>query len=452
MIVAAAAAAPFLGLCGLLLLLRLWSYLCRNRTIGFFHPYAASGGGGERVLFCALQALPTTAHVVIYLGDAISAAQLLEDAHHRFNFEISDVKCKIDVVHLQYRHLLEAKYYPRFTLLGQSLGTLLVGLEAFVRHPVAVWIDTTGCAFTYPCAWLGGARVVTYTHYPTISMEMLGVVARRDVSYNNSADVAGSALKSMAKLWYYRCFAFLYGRVGAFADVVMVNSGWTFNHIRQLWRRTQPVVVYPPCGSASFEAFPLPGRAANALSVSQFRPEKDHSLQLAAAKLLIEAHPDVVAKTNFKLVLLGSCRGAEDEARVAALRAECAKLGITSRVEFVVNAPYAQLKSYLATSLIGLHTMRNEHFGIGVVEMMAAGMVVIAHNSGGPAEDIVKPGTGFLATSAQEYADRMFQVLTSKENELVQADARLSSRRFTDEVFQDAFLAAMAPVLEDLEP
>jgi hypothetical protein len=33
--------------------------------------------------------------------------------------------------------------------------------------------------------------------------------------------------------------------------------------------------------------------------------------------------------------------------------------------------------------------MWNEHFGIGVVELMAAGVVTIAHNSGGPKMDIV---------------------------------------------------------------
>ncbi|EQC42690.1 hypothetical protein SDRG_00417 [Saprolegnia diclina VS20] len=446
-VVAGVVAAPFAALLLVLLLLRAYNATRQDRVLGFFHPYAASGGGGERVLFCALQALPTTTHVVIYVGDAISATTLLEDAHHRFNFKVTDVKCHVDVVHLRYRHLLEAKYYPRFTLLGQSLGSMLVGLEAFLRCPVAVWIDTTGCAFTYPCAWLGGARVVTYTHYPTISMDMLSVVARRDVTYNNSADVAGSALKSQAKLAYYRFFAFLYKCVGSFATVVMVNSSWTHNHIKQLWTHTAPLVVYPPCGSTGFEAYPLPGRDAIALSVGQFRPEKDHTLQLAALARLVHDHAELVRSTNFKLVLLGSCRGADDEARVQALRDECARLGLESYVEFVVNAPFAQLEAYLAKSLIGLHTMRNEHFGIGIVEMMAAGVVVIAHNSGGPAADIVKPGTGYLATTADEYAANMHRVLTTADNTDMQADARASSRRFSDDVFREAFLAALTPVL-----
>ena len=45
----------------------------------------------------------------------------------------------------------------------------------------------------------------------------------------------------------------------------------------------------------------------------------------------------------------------------------------------------------MARGHIGLHTMWCEHFGISVVEMMAAGLVMIAHDSGGPRMDIVNP-------------------------------------------------------------
>lgn len=40
--------------------------------------------------------------------------------------------------------------------------------------------------------------------------------------------------------------------------------------------------------------------------------------------------------------------------------------------------------------MIGIHTMEYEHFGIALVEMMAAGLITIAHNSAGPAMDIIK--------------------------------------------------------------
>lgn len=74
------------------------------------------------------------------------------------------------------------------------------------------------------------------------------------------------------------------------------------------------------------------------LSVGQFRPEKDHPLQVRAFARFLRAQAEAT-KTGagkkkgaaVKLVLLGSCRGPEDEARVAALRRLVAEEGIEVR-------------------------------------------------------------------------------------------------------------------------
>lgn len=77
--------------------------------------------------------------------------------------------------------------------------------------------------------------------------------------------------------------------VGRSADVIMVNSTWTEAHINKLW--CQPMsthCVYPPCGVDDLIAIP---RFSNNIeekglikivSVGQFRPEKNHPLQLRA--------------------------------------------------------------------------------------------------------------------------------------------------------------------------
>lgn len=102
-------------------------------------------------------------------------------------------------------------------------------------------------------------------------------------------------------------------------------------------------------------------------------------------------------------------------------------------VEFVVNAPLGDLRQLLGRALLGVHTMWNEHFGIGIVEMMvrwlcvlavrrcsildpqAAGVLPVAHNTGGPRADIVTHGvTGFLAAEPAEYADAFVAVLDDK--------------------------------------
>ena len=99
--------------------------------------------------------------------------------------------------------------------------------------------------------------------------------------------------------------------------------------------------------------------------------------------------------------------------------------------------------------------MWNEHFGIGVVEMMAGGVLTIAHNSGGPRSDIVvRHGgvpTGMLAATAAEYAQALEAAFTPGALPLraITAAARASVTRFADEAFQLQFSACLIRLLSD---
>ena len=59
--------------------------------------------------------------------------------------------------------------------------------------------------------------------------------------------------------------------------------------------------------------------------------------------------------------------------------------------------------------------MKHEHFGIAVVELMASGMITVAHNSAGPRLDIIGGSpkeVGFLAESPDEFANQVYKSLT----------------------------------------
>lgn len=60
--------------------------------------------------------------------------------------------------------------YPVATMLFQSLGSIVVGIECLCRLSPDIYIDTIGAAFTYPLLrWFSTTRVVAYVHYPIIS-------------------------------------------------------------------------------------------------------------------------------------------------------------------------------------------------------------------------------------------------------------------------------------------
>ena len=68
---------------------------------------------------------------------------------------------------------------------------------------------------------------------------------------------------------------------------------------------------------------------------------------------------------------------------------------------------------------------------------MAAGLLTIAHNSGGPKSDIVEPGiTGYLAVTAEEYANAIHHALTLKDTTEMRRKAQASATRFSDQVFE----------------
>lgn len=68
---------------------------------------------------------------------------------------------------------------------------------------------------------------------------------------------------------------------------------------------------------------------------------------------------------KLKLILVGSCRHIEDQQRVESLKLEAQKLQIDANVEWKLNVSFKELQEEFSKAMIGLHTMWNEHFGIG---------------------------------------------------------------------------------------
>ncbi|XP_074073297.1 GDP-Man:Man(3)GlcNAc(2)-PP-Dol alpha-1,2-mannosyltransferase [Macrotis lagotis] len=426
-----------------------------QKVVAFFHPYCNAGGGGERVLWCALRALQKKYHeaaYVVYTGDEnVTDEQILADALRRFNIKLDH---PVKFVFLRKLYLVEASLYPHFTLLGQSLGSIFLGWEALWKCVPDIYIDSMGYAFTLPLfKYLGGCKVGSYVHYPTISTDMLSVVRNKNAKFNNASFISENSFLSQVKLIYYYFFAIIYGLVGSCSDLVMVNSTWTLNHILALWKvQSCCRIVYPPCDVNTFLDIPLHEKQmtseATIVSIGQFRPEKNHSLQIKAFAKLLEEMATKNAP-SLKLILIGGCRNRDDENRVKELKKLCEALGVQDNVEFQINVPFEEFKYYLSKATIGLHTMWNEHFGIGIVECMAAGTIILAHNSGGPKLDIVVPYegniTGFLAESEEDYAETMAHILFMSPEERLQIrkNARQSVSRFSDEEFEVAFLSAM---------
>lgn len=157
---------------------RRWYGVAEGATVvGFFHPFCAGGGGGERVLWRAVHTLSrlreekdTPLHVLIYTGDVgMTPEDILSGVARQFEISIDPAALPVSFVYLRRRGLLDASLYPVLTMLAQSVASVVLAAEALLRGTPDVFVDTTGFAFSFPVAWLAGCSVGAYVHYPTIS-------------------------------------------------------------------------------------------------------------------------------------------------------------------------------------------------------------------------------------------------------------------------------------------
>ena len=331
---------------------------------------------------------------------------MFPDAHsvqNRFNIRLNPPT--IVFVYLSTRHYVLSTTYPHFTLLGQSLGSLILAYDAFSLLVPDIFIDTMGYAFTLAFCKFLFPTIPTgaYVHYPTISTDMLGSLDAETGKGLNAG--TGKGLKGALKRRYWHIFAWMYSWVGGNVDVVMTNSSWTQGHIRSLWgpqrakrhKTSEIEVVFPPVAVEELErAIEISisseeKREPALLYVAQFRPEKNHVLILRAFAQMLETEKAQAsdAVKGAKLVLVGSVRDSEDATRVYNLRLLAHELKIKDQVEFLCDAPWSNILQWLRKSWVGVNGMWNEHFGIGVVEYQAAGLISVVNDSGGPKYDIL---------------------------------------------------------------
>ena len=233
----------------------------------------------------ATQARWPKAICAVYTGDHdIDRSVVISTVKNRFSIVLRQET--LQFIYLTHRKFVLANNYPYFTLLGQSLGSLVLAYEAFHLLVPDIFIDTMGYAFAVAfCKYLfPSIPTAAYVHYPTISTDMLDSLSDTTGTKGVNAGT-GTGWKGWAKKQYWHLFARVYGWVGRQIDVVMCNSTWTRNHISQLWKRRssawQPSIVYPPCPVEELSARVKVDKDSESkrqnvmLYIAQFRPEKN---------------------------------------------------------------------------------------------------------------------------------------------------------------------------------
>ncbi|MEZ5393019.1 MAG: glycosyltransferase [Bryobacterales bacterium] len=208
----------------------------------------------------------------------------------------------------------------------------------------------------------------------------------------------------------------------------LANSTFIAGKIREV-HGIESQVVYPPV-PGGFPAIPWSEKEQGFASIGRIHPTKRWT---AAVQIL-----DKVRKRGFAITL--SIIGLPDSAgELAALRA-AQKTRPWLRLHCAV--PRGEMVRIVASKRYGLHLMEEEHFGIGVAELMRAGCIPFVHDSGGPPE-IIGGHSELAFRSDEDAVEKICAVLASEalqQSLLARLEPQrelFSEQRFMDEIRQE---------------
>ena len=217
---------------------------------------------------------------------------------------------------------------------------------------------------------------------------------------------------------------------------LLTNSRYMANVVQDAYG-VRPQVVHPPVDTRGFADVPWAEREAGFLTVGRLAPYKNVEATIRVVDGLRERGHDVHQH------VVGP---AYDDAYAREIESMAADRGY---VHLEGELPRDELVELVSRHRYGLHGKRNEHFGMVVAELAAAGAVPFVPDSGGQREIVEAPAHQSYATPA-DAVDRIDRVLSDSD---LQARLRTGpgeiERRFGRERFRETVREIVADALAE---
>ncbi len=207
-------------------------------------------------------------------------------------------------------------------------------------------------------------------------------------------------------------------------NLLLANSSFVAGAVRAT-HRIEATVLFPPVTS-EFPDVPWEERKAAVVAIGRIHSAKRWEMAVAIVEeLRRRGHP-------LALTLIGHRDDPEYLSRLDRLAA--------TRPWFRVfnNLSRDELKAEVARHRYAIHTMENEHFGMAPAELLRAGCLLFAHNSGGPVE-ILGGEERLLFDDVASAVDKLESVLRSAALAAeLRAHVDEQRRLFSTEAFCDS--------------
>src|SRR6266496_6059892 len=329
------------------------------------HPRLSVKGGGERVAIHSILAATKAGHEVTLVSEQFDEASFEEFYGCPGLFD-----------------KVNRSYYPHFKPL---LGPRVLLYQRLAYH----WFRIRG--------------IVSRDSFDIVlSTQDIGYVPSTRtpvVQYCYFPEYFSHLQSSTSPIWrpYYQLASSYYRNRVHRVRILLSVSDFTRGFVDRKWGRDS-TTVYPPCPVEAYsELSRMQPRENLVVTVGRIVPEKRFHLFVELARM--------VPRTRF--VAIGSLSDGTS-AYYERLRRTA-----PANVSFVLS-PLRKVKDLLGRAMAYVHCAENEHFGITIVEAMAAGCVPIVHDSGGPRE-IVTNDVGYRWKLIDQATESISSLITDDE-------------------------------------
>ena len=353
------------------------------------HPRVAASGGGNGVAAWTLQALSEDCDVSLATLQPVDCDAL----NRSWGTSLRTGDFRVHVAPPRYQRLLRSFPAPG-ALLELSLTTRLAR-DLDQRHHYDVLFGTSNEADF-------GRRGIHYVHHPWVYLP------RPDTEMH----------------WYHRIpgmhpgYRVLCQRIsrattdGLRRNLSIANSSFIADRVRDV-HGIESLVVFPPIMN-DFPDVAWEQRESAMVAVGRIHGGKRWEMAVAIVEEVRRRGHEL------SLTLIGHRDDAAHQARLEGLA--------STRPWFRLRTDMSREELVLAVAShrYGIHTMEEEHFGMGPAEILVGGCLLFAHNSGGPVE-ILGGDDRLLFDDVNDGVRKIEQVLKSAslQAELQQAmDAR----------------------------
>ena len=322
-----------------------------------------------------------------------------------------------------------------------------------------ITINTNGDAAPYYHPSFSKNNAITYCHYPSTKYHIefenteylrtdLGMTENtlifsdnRNYEDINNSKNCQAKLQSSRKREYFEILKYGYYNLMK-NSIVITNSEFSRRAIVNAFGLEDIRILSPPIDIETFRNSVLiinddddSGRRDIILVISRIAPHKKIENAIKLAKIL----KDNSIGSEMKIV--GNLYSYFSD-YYSGLKQMIKELGLTDYVTFEINASLDQLLSIIQESRVYFHPMVGEHFGMSVIEAIAAGLIAVVPGEGGVTEFVSQE---YQYNTLQHAAEIIMDVLNN-----VHKTEQIKIGKDIDKFSNSHYIAGFRTILNEL--